>query len=302
MLPGVDEKIAEEEAQPRGGVRSMLDPSRRRLHRPKSIVVVLSLIWVAIVLFVAITVQWLPVHSYVTIAGNINTDPNWGKEFLGTDNIGRSVLSRLLWGARISVTISFISTALALIVGAMLGLLSVYFGGGVTRVIDILTNTVLAVPSLLLLLAIVLALRPTLANLTAALSLIFVPTFMRLTRANALTQMNRDYVVAAQAMGSGGVRLMVREVLPNSILPLVSYAVLVLPSIIVTEGSLSFLGLGVQPPTPSWGGMIAAAELQLANHPWPALFPCIVLFLTVYSLNTLGDRLRTKLDVRDAQI
>ena len=111
MLPGVDEEVAEEQTRPRGGVLSVLDPSRRRVHRPKSIVVILSMIWIAIILIVAVTVQWLPIHSYVTIAGNINTDPNWGKEFLGTDNIGRSVLSRLLWGARVSITISFIPRA-----------------------------------------------------------------------------------------------------------------------------------------------------------------------------------------------
>jgi len=279
-----------------------LNPASRRRRKPKSVAVVLALIWIAVLLLTAVTVQWLPLHSYTTIAGAPNEPPQLGTEFLGTDNIGRSVLSRLVFGARVSIIISFISTLLALTIGAALGLLSVYFRGRVTRVIDIVANTVLSVPSLLLLMAIVLALRPTLVNLTGALSLIFIPTFMRLTRANALAQMSREYVVAAQAMGSGGFRLMTREVLPNSILPLLSYAVLVLPSIIVTEGSLSFLGLGVQPPTPSWGGMIAAAQATLADYPWPALMPCIVLFLTVYALNTLGDALRVKLDVREANI
>jgi peptide/nickel transport system permease protein len=287
---------------PRRSALSRFGPTARRRHQPKGISVALALTWVAILLIVAVGVQWLPLHSYTTIAGLPNVSPHWGADFLGTDDVGRSVLSRLAYGDRVSITISFLSTALALAVGAALGLLSVYFSGWITRVIDIIANTVLAVPSLLLLLALMLALHPTLVNLTCALALIFVPTFMRLTRANALSQMNRDYVVAAQAMGAGGVRLMTREILPNVILPLLSYAVLVLPSIIVTEGSLSFLGFGVQPPTPSWGGMIAAADQTLAADPWPALIPCVVLFFTVFSLNTLGDALRVRLDVRDANI
>jgi peptide/nickel transport system permease protein len=172
----------------------------------------------------------------------------------------------------------------------------------VTRIVDILTNTVLAIPSLLLLLAIILAMRPTPITLVWALGVIFIPTFMRLTRANALSQMHRDFVIAAKAMGASGPRLIIREVVPNCLPPLISYAVLVLPAVIITEGTLSFLGFGVQPPTPSWGSMIAGAQSSLSQNPWPALIPCIVLFVTVYSLNTLGDALRVKLDVRDAKL
>jgi peptide/nickel transport system permease protein len=298
-----DAPVATDVASPAAArTRPRFGPTARRVRRPKGAAVGFSLTWVAILIIVALTVQWLPLHSYTTPAGGVNTGPHWGAEFLGTDNIGRSVLSRLAYGDRVSIAISFLSTALAMVVGAGLGLLSVYFRGGITRIIDILANTVLAIPSLLLLLAIVLALRPTLVNLTCALSLIFIPTFMRLTRANALTLMSRDFVVAAQAMGAGGFRLMTREILPNAFMPLLSYAVLVLPSIIVTEGSLSFLGFGVQPPRPSWGGMIAGAQGTLSQAPWPALIPCIVLFFTVFSLNTLGDALRVRLDVRDANI
>lgn len=275
---------------------------RRPPRKVRSVEVVLAAIWTGLLIVVAVGVQWLPLSDYVAISGPVSLPPNLGPEFLGTDNIGRSTLARLAWGARVSVTISFLSTTIALVVGATLGLISVYFRGWLTRGIDIVANTVLAVPQLLLLMALVLALSPTYFNITLALALIFIPTFMRLTRANALTQMNRDYVVASRALGGNGFRLMVFEVFPNSVMPLLSYALLVLPAIIVTEGSLSFLGFGVQPPTPSWGGMIAAALPTLADHPWPALVPCIVLFLTVFSLNTLGDALRIKLDVREAQL
>jgi peptide/nickel transport system permease protein len=262
-------------------------------------IIALCYAWTAIVLIVAITVQWLHLPSYVLTIGAPNLGPGWTTGLLGTDNVGRSLLARLAYGDRVSVSISFLSTAIALVGGAILGLLQVYFRGIVARIIDLVTNAVLSIPSLLLLLAVVLALQPTLPVLVGAMSLTFVPTFTRLARASGLVQINREYVLAARAMGASGLRLAVREVLPNILGPLVSYAILVLPSIIITEGSLSFLGFGVQPPTPSWGGMIAAAQPLLSTAPWQAILPCIPLFLTVFAVNTLGDALRSRLDISE---
>lgn len=264
--------------------------------------VYLSMAWVALLLVVAVTVQWIPVHDYTTTVAIPNLGLNSSTEFLGTDAIGRSTLSRILWGARVSIGISFMATLIAMIVGGLLGLLTAYFGRWLTPVVDVITNSVLAVPSLLLLLSIVLALTPTIPTLMGALSLIFIPAFMRLTRANARSQISRDYVTAARALGASNRRIIFREVLPNTLPSLVSYAALVLPSIVVTEGSLSYLGFGVQAPVPSWGGMIAQAQQNLSIAAAPALVPCVVLFLTVFSLNTLGDYLRIRLDVRDAQL
>jgi peptide/nickel transport system permease protein len=242
------------------------------------------------------------VHDYTTAVGPPNLGLSWSREFLGTDAIGRSTLSRILWGARVSIGISFLATVIAMIVGGLLGLLTAYFGRWLTPVVDVVTNSVLAVPSLLLLLSIVLALTPTIPTLVGALSLIFVPAFMRLTRANAQSQINREFVTAARALGAPSSRVIFREVLPNTLPSLVSYAALVLPSIVVTEGALSYLGFGVQAPVPSWGGMIAQAQQNLSFAAAPALVPCVVLFLTVFALNTLGDHLRVRLDVRDAQL
>jgi peptide/nickel transport system permease protein len=205
------------------------------------------------------------------------------------------MLSRLCYGARVSVLISVTSTLIAMTVGGMLGLLAVSSKAVFTYIVETLMNSILAVPPLLLLLAIVVALHPTPGVLIAALSLTFVPAFLRLTRANALAQMSRDYVLAARGLGASRWRVMLWEVLPNAMLPVLSYAALVLPAIIVAEGSLSFLGFGVQSPTPSWGGMIAESETTLTQHPWQGLIPCIVLFMTVLSLNTLGDALRKRL-------
>lgn len=277
-------------------------PTRRTARRRGRLAVLLSGTWVGFVVIIALIVQWLPLHKPGLVVGNSNMGLNPSAEFLGTDAIGRSELSRLAYGARASLGISVMACAVALTVGALIGLLTAYFGAWLTVIVDIVANSVLAIPALLLLLAIVLALSPTLITLTLALSLIFVPAFMRLTRAKAKAELSRDYIVAARIMGAKKGRLMFREVLPNSVTPLISYAALVIPSLMVTEGSLSFLGHGVQPPTPSWGAMIAQAQPYLAQYPAPAIIPCVVLFLTVFSLNVLGDALRVRLDVRDVQL
>lgn len=282
-------------------VRGML-PTRRVARRRGRLSVGLAGSWVGVVVLVALVVQWLPLHKPGVVVGNSNMGLNPSAEFLGTDAIGRSELSRLAYGARASLGISVMACAIALTVGALIGLMTAYFGSWLTVTVDIVANSVLAVPALLLLLAIVLALSPTLITLTLALSLIFVPAFMRLTRAKAKAELSRDYIVAARIMGAQKSRLMFREVLPNSFTPLISYAALVIPSLMVTEGSLSFLGHGVQPPTPSWGAMIAQAQPYLAQYPAPAIVPCVVLFLTVFALNVLGDALRVRLDVREVQL
>jgi peptide/nickel transport system permease protein len=188
-----------------------------------------------------------------------------------------------------------------MVFGILMGLLAVSFGRVANTVINVLANTVLSVPNLLLLLAIVLAFTPSLFVLTAALGLVHIPHFMRLTYSNARSQMARDYVVSARVLGAGPGRLILKEVLPNTALTLISYAVVLLPAVIVAEGSLSFLGFGVPPPTPSWGGMIAQGAPNLTVAPAPALIPCGALFLTVFCLNTLGDHLRVRLDVREGQ-
>ncbi|WP_432828677.1 ABC transporter permease [Dactylosporangium sp. CA-092794] len=285
----------------RGRLLARLVAPRRPRRRSKTLVV-LAGVWVGLVVVVALVVQWLPLADPDVGVGSPNAPLGWTREFLGLDGIGRSELSRLAYGARASLGISVMACALAVVVGALLGILTAYFGSWLTVLVDIVTNAVLAVPALLLLLAIVLALRPSVFTLTMALGLIFVPAFARLTRAHAKTQLVRDYVIAAQMMGASRLRLMFREVLPNIISPLISYMALAIPSLIVTEGSLSFLGHGIPPPTPSWGAMIAAAQPFLAQYPAPVLVPCVVLFATVLALNILGDALRVRLDVREAQL
>ena len=279
-----------------------LVPKRARRSWTRKVPIYLAFGWLGLLLFLALFAQWLPIHNAIDPVGLPNLAPNMSHEFLGTDSIGRSIISRLAYGTRVSLGIALMSTLIAMIVGGLFGLLSAYFRGGTNWVVDIIANTVLAVPQLLLLLALVLALRPSIPSLTAALSLVFVPAFTRLTRAQAQAQLNREYVLASRFMGARWYRVLFREVLPNSMLSLLTYAALVLPGVVVAAGSLSYLGFGVPAPTADWGSMIAQAQINLTTAPWPALIPCIALVITVISLNTASDYIRVRFDVRGSQL
>lgn len=269
-------------------------------RRPRvGIALGLSIAWLTTIALLAAFADLLPLHDYISAAGAPNRGPNWSRELLGTDSVGRSQLSRIVHGARVSFLIGFCATALSMLAGGALGLLAAYFGGAVNSVIDVLANTMLAIPALLFLLALSIALRPSVPMLIVILSVITVPAFMRITYANARAEMQRDYVVAARLMGASSARTMLREVLPNSIMPVVSYAVLVVPSMIVVEGSLSFLGYGVPAPRPSWGSMIAAGRARLTTNPAEALTPCAAMFLTVFALNHIGDAVRERYGSRE---
>lgn len=271
----------------------------RRPRRRSRVWFWLSVVWIGLIVVVAVGVQWLPIHNYTTAVGMPNLSPSWSSEFLGTNNIGQSTLSRLCYGARISITIGLVSTSIGISIGGLLGLAAAQFGGIANALVDVFANTVLAIPPILLLLAIVAALQPSLITLTGGLALLVIPTFARLTRANTISQLDRGYVVAATGMGASHRRIMFRELLPNAAPPVLSYGVIIVAALMIAEGSLSFLGLGIPPPTPSWGGMIAQGEQDLSYAPWPVLLPCIAMFLTVFSLNTIGDRLVAKFDKRE---
>lgn len=277
-------------------------PRRARRSWTRTVPTYLAFGWLGLLLVVALFAQWLPIHNAIDPVGLPNMAPNMSHEFLGTDTIGRSILSRLAYGTRVSLGIAVMSTLIAMTIGGLFGLLSAYFRGWVTWIVDIIANTVLAVPMLLLLLALVLALSPSVSSLVAALSLVFVPAFTRLTRAQAQGQLSRDYVLAARFMGARWYRVLFREVLPNSVLALLTYAALVLPGVVVAAGSLSYLGFGVPAPTADWGSMIAQAQINLTTAPWPALIPCIALVITVIALNTASDYIRIRFDVRGSQL
>ncbi|TXH68964.1 MAG: ABC transporter permease subunit [Thiothrix sp.] len=217
---------------------------------------------------------------------------------LGTDAVGRDVLSRLIYGARYSMFIGFVVVSLAVIVGTLLGLLAGYYQGWVDTVIMRLMDVILAFPSLLLALGLVAVLGPGLVNAMYAIALVMLPHFVRLTRANVLSEKNRDYVVASRIVGASNWRLMFNSILPNCMAPLIVQATLSFSNAILDAAALGFLGMGAQPPIPEWGAMLAEAREFISRAWWVVTFPGLAILLTVLSINLVGDALRDALDPR----
>lgn len=222
-----------------------------------------------------------------------------GDYLLGTDDVGRDILSRLMFGARSSLVAGVISVVIALAVGIPLGLVAGYYRGFVDEAIMRFTDALLAFPFLILAVALAAALGPSLMNAMIAIGIATAPTFIRLTRGQVLSVQAEDYVQAAKALGTGDVRILLHHVLPNSLAPLLVQATLTIAQAIIAESSLSFLGLGVQPPTPSWGGMLNTARNFINQAPWMAIFPGLSIYVTVLAFNLLGDGLRDAFDPRD---
>jgi peptide/nickel transport system permease protein len=287
------------------GVGSPLEPADDpgpalpavRAHR--SWLVVLCSGWLALVVLAALLAPVLPLADYGEVAGT----PRGGPEFsldglLGYDVLGRSMLSRVVSGAQASLLVGVVSALIAFVAGSFLGLLAGFLRGAVDTVISFVTDTLLAFPPLVLLLALASVLRPSISTLIVSLSLLMTPTFTRLARANTMRWASREFVMAAQNMGAGLPRLMGREVLPNVVPSVASYLPVVIAALIVAEGSLSFLGLGIPSPTPSWGGMIADGQDLISRFPNLVFVPAVTILLTVLALNIVGDGLRLRFGER----
>lgn len=221
-----------------------------------------------------------------------------GLHGLGTDALGRDILSRIIWGARISLIVGTASVAVAGSLGVILGLVAGYVGGGWGALIMRLADVQLAVPFLVLALAVVAAVGPSLANLVAVLGLTGWVLYARVIRSEVLSLKERDYVQAARALGAAGGRILFRHILPNALSSMIVVATLQVARMILFEASLSFLGVGVPPPTPTWGGMVADGRGYLTVAWWVSTLPGLALFLTVLGVTLLGDRLRDVLDPR----
>lgn len=226
------------------------------------------------------------------------TDPPSGAHLLGTDDLGRDVLARIVYGARVSLAVGVIAVGIAITLGVALGLMSGYSGGLVDDVTMRIVDGVQAFPALILALAITAALGPGIGNAMLAIGVVAAPGIARLTRGQTLTLREREFVAAARVIGVSPFGIMARHIWPNVTAPIIVQATLLMGTAIVTEASLSFLGVGVQPPTPSWGAMLRTGSQYLEVAPWLSFVPGAAIFLTVLAFNFVGDGLRRALDPR----
>ncbi len=272
-------------------------PGRRALRRllrrrgaMLGLVIVLAFIVLAI--FAPLIAPYDPV---ATSWSAVRTAPS-AEYWFGTDEIGRDVLSRVVWGARASLLAGLVSVCISMALGVPIGLLAAYVGGWTDGLISRFTDSMLAVPFLILAIALAAFLGPSLTNAMIAIGVSATPIFIRLTRAQVLAVKVEDFVEAARAVGNPHWRIALRHILPNVLAPLIVQATLAIAAAIIAEASLSFLGLGQQPPAPSWGSMLNTAKNYVDNAPWMAIWPGLSIFLLVLSFNLFGDGLRDALD------
>ncbi|GAA1466326.1 ABC transporter permease [Microbacterium thalassium] len=289
-----------------GGTSLPLIPrlKQRRKRRVRPALFWFAVVWLSVLILAAVFADVIPgLPAYDEKIGSFAQPPDLTLGgLLGTDGVGRSNLSRIIYGARVSLTIAIASTLIGLAIGLIVGMIGGYYRGVWESAANIIANTVSALPPLLLLLALVSAIGTSLLGITLALGFVISDLYIRVTKGAVIGNANREYVLAARALGAGDVRIMTREILPNLIPVLGSIIPMAMAIMIVVEGSLSFLGYGIPAPTPSWGGMIAAGADIMRQFPYVIAGPVITLFLTVLSFNAIGDYLSSRTDVREGKL
>ncbi|MGI6873427.1 MULTISPECIES: ABC transporter permease [Amycolatopsis] len=264
-----------------------------------------AVVWLGIVAFAAALADVLPLPEGRDPARALDEPILQGVDLfsahpLGTDRQGLDVLTGVVFGARVSLVVGLGAAALGLVVGGLLGVVAGYYRGKVDGVLNLGNDALLAFPPLVLLLALASVVHPAVGTTTIVLGVLAVPTFFRIARANTMVYAQRPFVFAARALGARGSRILFRELVPNVALSALSYAFIVVAVLVVAEASLSFLGLGIQRPEPTWGNMIAAGQQDFRDHPHLVFGPGAVLFLTVLALNRVGDWTRRHWDPRSA--
>ena len=265
---------------------------------------VAGLVVVSAICLVAIFAPLIAPHSPIEqFRGFTKLPPFWedGSDprfLLGTDAVGRDMLSRIIYGARVSLFIGLAVMVVAAFVGIALGLAAAWYGGVVDTVIQRIMDLIVAIPSLVLAILIIAVIGPNLTNTIVAVTIVNLPRYVRLVRASAITELSKDYVIAAKVAGVRPLRLMLSTVLPNCLAPLIVQAALGVSDAILEAAGLGFLGLGAQPPTPEWGAMLADSREFILSNPWIVTFPGLAILITVISINLMGDGLRDALDPR----
>jgi len=272
------------------GTRAFL----RRFGRSRT--AALGVVIVGLVLLGALGAPWLAPHDPLATRAVDALQPPSARYWLGTDDIGRDILSRIIYGSRVSLYVGAISITIAAGLGVTLGLVAGYYGRLVDGFVMRFLDALLAFPAILKAIFIMAVLGPSIQNAMIAIGIIYTPAFARIVRANVLSLKQKEFVEAGRAIGAGDLRLMFRTLLPNCLSPLIVQASLGVGYAVLVESGLSFLGLGTQPPEPSWGSMLSAGRSFLSLAPWYATFPGLAIFITVLGLNFVGDGLREALD------
>jgi peptide/nickel transport system permease protein len=261
-----------------------------------------SVIWIALVALGAIFADLLPIPSPTDMDMLGKRALPSAEHWLGNDVLGRDVFSRLIYGGRISLTVGLLAPVIGVTVGGALGMLAGYFRGRFETIVTGGVDVLLAFPPLVFALAVTAYLGQSVLNITLVIGILGIPAFTRVARAVTLSLSEREFVTAARALGATHSRILLRELLPNVALPLVAFFLLGVAVTIVVEGALSFLGLGVPPPAPSWGSMIGEGRESLDIAPWLAFLPALFMFLTVLAFNIVGDTLRALTDPRPGKL
>ena len=254
---------------------------------------------VLLLFLIALLAPFISPHDPIAVnADNAYLRPLSPSHLLGTDELGRDLFSRVLWGARVSLPVAFVAVAVGLVAGGVIGLISGYFGGVFDLLLMRLIDALLAFPALILAIAIVAALGPDLRNAMIAIGIVAIPVYARLVRALVLQLKQMEFIAATRSLGATPMRIILRHLIPNLLNPVIVQVSLSAGFAILAEATLSFLGLGAQVPTPDWGQMINTGATFLANDPWLAIVPGAAISVTVFSFNLLGDSLRDALDPR----
>jgi peptide/nickel transport system permease protein len=282
-----------------GRTRSQRSLAWRRFKRYRPGLAGLGFVILLVIL--AVFAPWIAPYDPNAVDTSLRGAAPSAAHWLGNDDIGRDILSRIIYGTRVALIVGIGATSIAVTIGVLVGATAGYFGGKVDFICSRLIDTLMAFPLLALLLTLATVFGPSLRNVVVVIGCIVWASYARVVRAEVLSLRERDYVLAARAIGTPDRQIITRHLIPNALGPVIILASLAVGGIIILEAALSFLGLGVQPPTPSWGGMLADARPFITTYPHMPIFPGLMIFLTVIAFNLLGDGLRDALDPRQRE-